>query len=243
MIAWEVFDEIYKTDLRYVTNCWTLCGDAHCCSFARYKLRFRLLSKTKFQQLPLLPSEYEYLASKDWLTQFGSFEHTISEFVLEQGRLRIEHIVSRRPTCACDQERRPTVCRLYPLLPVYDISGVLTATDRMSIYDDLETIEGMAQACELKAVPFAELQKLFKIANAIGRWPLALFYLTAYRIAKQHVRTRLAADRGNWNGDIFTLFEEQCLSGKLIDREALTSELNALATCFRRHYGSDFCLE
>ena len=60
-------ERIYSTDLTFVPNCWKLCGDAHCCSFSRYKAKFRMIAKTPFQELPLLPGEYEFLAAKGWL--------------------------------------------------------------------------------------------------------------------------------------------------------------------------------
>src|SRR5262245_64791796 len=99
-----MFDEIYATDLRYVTDCWTLCGDAHCCSFSRYKARFRLIAQTPFQELPLLPGEYEFLASKGWLAQFGDYDHKVFEFVLDKRCMRVESIISRRPHCACNHD-------------------------------------------------------------------------------------------------------------------------------------------
>src|SRR5262245_3943711 len=143
----SVFDEIYSTDLRYLKDCWTLCGDAHCCSFARYKARFRMLARTPFQELPLLPGEYEYLKEKGWLAQFGDFDHKVVEIVLKAGRMHVESIISRRPQCACDHDIRPTVCRLYPLLPTYDIYGRVTGTVNLGIYEELERIQGLEPAC------------------------------------------------------------------------------------------------
>src|SRR5215475_12212810 len=102
VVGRDIFDEIYSTDLRYQKDCWTLCGDAHCCSFARYKARFRMIARTPFQELPLLPGEYEYLAEKGWLAQFGDFDHRASEVELGTGCMRVESIISRRPQCACD---------------------------------------------------------------------------------------------------------------------------------------------
>ncbi len=71
------FEQIYATDLVYVPECWKLCGDAHCCNFARYKSRFKMIGCTPFQELPLLPGEYEFLASKNWLNQFGEHDHVV----------------------------------------------------------------------------------------------------------------------------------------------------------------------
>jgi len=243
-VGGNVFDEIYATDLRYWQDCWKLCGDAHCCSFSRYKARFQLIARTSFQELPLLPGEYEYLASKGWLSQFGDFDHKVFEFPLNPGRMRVESIISRRPHCACDHDTRPTICRLYPLLPVYDIDGALIGTDSLGVYEDLEALQGLEPACRLTSLPFSELQKFLKIASAIGRSALALFYIMAYRLTKEHVRARLMdAHRRGSGVDIFALFERKLLRGQLIDEDALASELRSLADSFQLRYGERFRLE
>jgi hypothetical protein len=231
----SVFDEIYATDLRYLVDCWKLCGDAHCCSFSRYKSRFSLIGRTPFQELPLLPGEYEYLSAKGWLAQFGDYEHRVQSFELPMGSMRLETVVSRRPHCACDQPTRPTVCRLYPLLPVFDVEGKLVGVESLGIYEVLEEIQRSEPACRLTSLPFAEMQKLITIANAIGRAPLALFYMMAYRIAKEHVRTRLIEASASSKTDLFKLFERLLLRQRLTD-DRLVTELTSLADLFKRRY-------
>jgi hypothetical protein len=66
--------------------------------------------------------------------------------------------------------------------------------------------------------------------------------MMAYKVAKEHVRTRLVAARADSNVDAFTLFEEKLLEEQLMDTNSLTGELNALAQRFRQHYGERFCL-
>jgi hypothetical protein len=109
----DAFHQIYSTDLEYVPACWKLCGDAHCCSFARYKAKFKLIARKPFQELPLLPGEYEFLASRGWLKQFGDYDHQVSSYSFGSRSMRIESNVSRRPSCACDHATRPTIYRLY----------------------------------------------------------------------------------------------------------------------------------
>src|SRR5882724_160116 len=96
------FEQIYATDLTFVPDCWKLCGDAHCCSFSRYKAKFRMIAKTPFQELPLLPGEYEFLAAKGWLKQFEPFEHRVIEFPIDAGVMKVESIISKKPHCACE---------------------------------------------------------------------------------------------------------------------------------------------
>lgn len=237
-----MFDVIYATDLRYLSECWRLCGDAHCCSFARHKARFRLIGRKPFQELPLLPGEYEHLASRGWLAQFGEHEHKVTEVALHAGRMRVESIVSRRPQCACDQATRTTICRLYPLLPVFDVEGRVVGAESIGIYEVLEDLQGLPPACQVTSLPFEELQKFFTIANAIGHDPTALFYVMAYRVAKHHLRARLSEAREGATVDMFLLFERMWLRGKLMDSAALHTELNLLADQFQRRYGESFSL-
>jgi hypothetical protein len=236
------FEEIYSTDLVYVPDCWKLCGDAHCCSFTRHKARFRMIAKTPFQELPLLPGEYEFLAAKGWLNQFNPHEHRVFEFPLDSGTLRVESIISKRPNCACDHDIRPTVCRLYPLLPVFDRSGRLTATEPLGIYEEMEAIEGLSPVCQVKSLPFEQFDKFLKIATELSRSPVHLFYLEAYRITKKHVAQRLSAKRAEYRCDIFAAFENAFVRRQLIDKNALRTELNGLAEEFKNRYGADFNL-
>jgi hypothetical protein len=52
------FERIYETDLVYVPDCWQLCSDAHCCSFAKYKKNFNTLFESGFLRQNLLDSEW-----------------------------------------------------------------------------------------------------------------------------------------------------------------------------------------
>lgn len=237
-----MFDEIYAADLRYLADCWKLCGDAHCCSFSRYKARFRILARKPFQELPLLPGEFEYLSGKGWLAQFGDYERRILEVPLDVGIMRVESVVSWRPGCACNQETRPTICRLYPLLPLYDTEGRVVGVESTGIYEVLEELGGLEPACRLTAIPFPELQKWHAITAAIGRCPVAVFYLMAYHLTKMHVRERLAAAHQTNGRDVFALFETMLLRKQLIDHGKLRAELNELASFFRDRYGDAFQL-
>jgi hypothetical protein len=199
-----------------------------------------MIGKKPFQELPLLPGEYEFLAEKGWLTQFDPFEHRVMEFPLESGMMRAESIVSKRPNCACDHEIRPTVCRLYPLLPVFDRHGRLIATEPLSIYEEMEIIEGIKPICEVKSLSFEQFDKFLKIATQLGGSPIHLFYLEAYRRAKRHVAERLSTQRDEYMCDVFSAFENALIRRRLTDSEKLKIELNDLAREFKRLYGEVF---
>lgn len=234
------FERIYATDLVYVPECWKLCGDAHCCSFSRYKSRFKMLGKTPFQELPLLPGEYEFLKSKDWLKQFGDHDHKIVEFEIDGYILKSESVVSRRPNCACDHDVRPTICRLYPLLPVFDIAGQFVGTEPMGIYEEIERIAGMDTACQLNSLPFNQVNDFLAITNELGKNLEHLFYLEAYRITKAHVSEQLAHRFESQDKDIFAIFEAGFIRRNLIDTNLLRATLSELATRFENRYGDRF---
>jgi hypothetical protein len=236
----DEFEEIYATDLVYVPDCWQLCGDAHCCSFKRYKSSFKMIARTPFQELPLLPGEFEFLAEKGWLEQFGDYDHKIVEFEIDGHTLKAESILSRKPDCACDHATRPTICRLYPLLPTFNISGHLVGTESMGIYEEMEQIAGMDAACKLTSLPFGQLDKFLSITNQLSKNPIHLYYLEAYRITKQHVSERLKEKHSATQRDVFSVFESGFIRGTLIDTQQLANELNELARRFHEHYGDRF---
>lgn len=237
----RIYEGIYASELVYVPDCWKLCGDAHCCSFARYKSRFRMIARTPFQELPLLPGEFEFLQSRGWHEQFGEYEHRVQEFDTGSVVIRAESVISYRPGCACNHLTRPTICRLYPLLPVFDARGALCGTERMGIYEELESIGALPQACRLDVLPFDQLQPFLAITSLLSSSPLLRFYLEAYRITKRHVadrlRQRAAASAA---ADIFQVFEGSFLRTALVDSARLRVELDSLACAFAERHGPGF---
>jgi hypothetical protein len=238
------WDAIYETDLVYEANCWTKCGDAHCCSFSRHKSRFMFMGRKHFQELPLLPGEYDYLRQTGRLEQFGDHKHKRTEFTLRGGGVMIlDSIVSYRPGCACEHAHRPTVCRLYPLFPVLDIEGRLVEVDeRFGVYEELEMMEGLGRTCEVRAMPFDQLNLLLRLVHTIARSPLHIFYLQAYRLTKSHAFANLSATRASSSQSAFSLFEGQYLTGALLNQPELQEELGMLADQFEARYGSGFGL-
>jgi len=234
------YERIYDTDLVYVPDCWRLCGDAHCCSFGRYKSQFNMIARTPFQELPLLPGEYAFLESKGWLTQFGDHEHKVVSFPIEGYTLRAESIVSRRPNCACDHDTRPTICRLYPLLPVFDVGGRLIETGQLGIFEELEDIAGMDAACQLKSIPFEQLNKFITLVDELGKSPICNFYLKAYQITKRHIAERIRVRYEQNHVSVFSSFEAAFIRRKLVDVTWLSERLGDVAREFERFYGSQF---
>ncbi|TNC49136.1 hypothetical protein FHG66_11845 [Rubellimicrobium rubrum] len=203
-----------------------------------------LMGKKHFQELPLLPGEYEFLERTGRLDQFGEYKHKRSEFILPGNRaITLESVVSFRPGCACVHGHRPTVCRLYPLFPILDIDGRLTGVDqRFGVYEELEALEGIGRVCEVRSIPFDQLDLFIRFVGAIASSPLHLFHLQAYRVAKDHAFRRLREMRTEPSQSVFALFEGQFLRGRVFDQPALAQELGALADRFEARYGTGFDL-
>lgn len=239
----ELYARLYDIDLVYQPDCYKLCGDAHCCSFARHKQHFRILGKRQFQELPLLPGEYDFLAAQGYLRQFGEFERKASVYALGDGRaLYVDSIVSYRTGgCVCDHATRPVVCRLYPVLPVMDELGQLTGIEPFGVYEELEVIAQQEAACQIRSLPLAQLELWLAFSRALAESPLIAFHLAAYRIAKRHVSERLAQARKPGE-NVFAQFEWALLRKRLFDHASLRAELVQLAARYRDRWGERFVL-
>jgi hypothetical protein len=228
----RIYDTVYATDLVYVKDCWKLCGDAHCCSFQRYKSRYRIIAQQPFQELPLLPGEHAYLAERGWLGQFAPVEFKAQTFEIDGRTLRYETLVSRRPGCACDHATRPTICRLYPLMPRFGLDGQLEGVEHTGIYEDMERIGGLPPACQVRAVPFDQMAPFLTLTGALASSPLLRLHLEAYRATRAHVAARLQARVEQTGKDVFAAFEGALLRRALVDTPALHAELAALMQRF-----------
>jgi len=220
------FDQAYGTELVFKPGCWSLCGDAHCCSFQRHKARFTLL-RSKAQELPLLPGEWDYLCTRGWDRQFAPFELRSHRYELAGYTLRWHSLASQRPGCACDHATRTVICRLYPLLPTYTPEGQLSGTESVGMYEELETLAGLPRACQVDAMPFDQLNLFLRLARAIGADPVRRFYLLAYHHAKRQAFDRLTATRKP-EVDAFRQFELALVRGRLFDHDRLRQDLGTL---------------
>lgn len=239
----EALDGLYASDLVYVPDCWKLCGDAHCCGFARHKARFKLLTAQPFQSLPMLPGEYDYLQSRGWTEQFGEHERRVTEYAIDHRVIRAEEVISRRSGCCCSHDARTVVCRLYPLLPVLDLDGhVVGIDDRFGSFEELESIDAMTPVCQIQSLPFSQTDVFFSMAHLIGSVPEWNFQLRAYRITRQHVFARVRERKATSTKSAFELFEAMYFMRQLFDHDSLRAELRALADQFEARYGDRFAL-
>ena len=227
-----VYEAVYATDLVYVKDCWTLCGDAHCCSFQRYKSRYRIMAREPFQELPLLPGEWAWLVHKGWDKQFQPCEFRRIDLMIDGRPIAVESIISRRAGCACEHATRPTICRLYPLLPHFDIEGALIGVERTGIYEEMESIGNLPSACRLEHVPFDQLTPFLSLCAALGRSPYLRWHLEAYRLTKAHAAQRLSERVRATGKDVFSAFEGAYLRAALLDKAALQDQLTTLMQAF-----------
>lgn len=235
-----LFEALYSTDLVYQADCWKLCGDAHCCSFKRYKSRFRIVGRGDTQDLPLLPGEFDFLEAKGWHRQFQDFIRHQQPYDFGPATVVLDTVSSHRPGCRCDHDTRTVICRLYPLLPVFDVDGRLVGTEAMGVFEELEQIEGLAPACQISALPFAQINLFLRICELLASDPVVLFHLAAYRAAKRHVFRRLADAKAKTGKSAFALYEAAFLRSRLIDQAVLKAELAEVYGKFEARYGNPF---
>jgi hypothetical protein len=236
------FELVYGTDLVFRPECWKLCGDAHCCTFGRHKARFALIGRGAAQELPLLPGELDFLVATGRLGRFARHQVRRAEYRFGPHRLGIDSLVIAEAACGCDHDARTTVCRLYPVQPVFDEAGHLAGIERLGIYDQLESLDGGETICRIDSVPLSQMPALLAITSAIAADPVALFHVMAYDLAHKHVSARVAARKAARPASAFRIFETMFLRQELFDRDELDSALTDLAARFARRYGPGFRL-
>src|SRR5262245_54489706 len=183
----KVYDFIYGTDLVYKPQCWKLCN-AHCCNFSRYKSG----PAKHIHEIPLLPGEWQYMSNKGYLSQYKDPEHTVFKVGLNVGVLSYEAI--KIPTIGCPGEhwRRPTVCRLYPLAPRFDLErGFVGVDSTFSLMEIAEEFLGVPRSCQVDQVPFDELEKFIAISKAIETEPVIMFQFMVLDLLKTLLRAGL----------------------------------------------------
>jgi hypothetical protein len=116
---------------------------------------------------------------------------------------------------------------------VFDVDGRLIGTESFGMYEVLEELEDLERACKLTDLPFGEINKFMALASAISSDPKALFYVSAYRIAKHHLEERLQGLCGGTKASYFRVFENNLLTNKLIDHRVLGEEPAELAPPLR----------
>ncbi len=237
-----IFEEIFALDVVFQPDCWKLCGDAHCCSFSRHKARFRMLGRMgpASQVLPLLPGEYDFLTSQGWTAQFQDHERSRVPYDFGPAVIHYDTLTSTRPHCACDHDTRTTVCRLYPLLPVFDEGGKLTSAAPLGVYEELEILDELKPACELTSMPFPQLNLYLQLAGKLSGHPVLHFHLMAYELVKRHVATRIGTEKEATGRTAFACFETAIIRRRLFDHETLKSDLADLYGRFVARHGASF---
>lgn len=235
------YDVIYATDLVYQPACHQLCGDAHCCHYDRYK-RFGPPEERGTTVIPMLAGEYQWLDERGLLGQYPSHERQRSVFAGRGADYVFEVLKVPAPEgCPCDHDRRPTLCRLYPVLPLFEPGRGLVGLDtNFGVFEEIEDLAGTPRACPLTATSFAQVQLLLRICAAISADPHCLFSLMAYAGSKRQFRRRVS-DRMSARGiSAYHALGELMAAGEVVDRGELASELDELLGRFRSVHGADF---
>ena len=165
------------------------------------------------------------------------------EFPIARGAMKLEFLVGRSQSCACPHDARTTTCRLYPILPVFDVSGSITGLDtHFGIFEEIEAIDEAVRACKVEQVPIPEFAKFLTICNAIAKNPTLVFYVMAYQLAKSHAADRLRKARQSAGPGVSTLriFEGLFALKQLLDPQVIRRQLDDLADQFALRYGEAF---
>jgi hypothetical protein len=208
----------------------------------------KILGHRHKQELPLLPGEHAFLQERGYLADYGDAEHRVIDYPLNGGIMKLEFLIGHNDACACKHETRTTVCRLYPLLPLFNVDCDFTGLDaNFGIFEEIEAIDQADRACKLTSIPFAEMNKLLAITTAISQSPKAVFYTMAYQITKEHARKQLekakAAQKPERQMSTLALFEGMFLLRQLLDQRILRPQLEDLSARFRERHGPRFSLD
>jgi hypothetical protein len=229
------FDAIYATDLVYEQECWKLCGDAHCCHYDRYK-RFGPAAERGLAKIPMLPGEWAYMEERGFLAQYR--EPRLERTVLEGRSGTTYHfellVAEANAACPCTHDQRPTFCRLYPMMPVFEPSGRLKEIDPLfGVFEEMERLMGAPAACQVKVVPEAQRPLLDRICAALGSSPRLVFALSSYRTMKRLFRERMEGVMKARNIPAYAALPIVAKDGEYVDRQALVGELDVLLEGFR----------
>jgi hypothetical protein len=128
---------------------------------------------------------------------------------------------------------------------VLDLDGGLKGIERLGLFEVIEALEGQERICQVESMPDGEAEKFMATTRVIASDPRALFYIGAYQIAQNHVRSRLIELRGNREADYLSIFEMALFRQRLVDHAALAVRLTSLAEGLEARHGPlglDFAL-
>ena len=237
----ETFDAIFNTDLIYAKDCWELCGDAHCCHFDRYR-KFAGDSERGFQKIPLLTGEYEYMKRRGLLNQYSEFEREVTCVTLVAGEFNFDLLsIPADRACPCDHSRRPTICRLYPLMPILSPTDKLIGVDaNCSQFEVVEDLGGMQRACQLTGTSFVEFGKFITICTAISRNPRTMFSAMFLHLFLVMFRSTIKASMKKNGVTVFQAIQTLAGQESFVDQAKLADELDSLTNQFQAEFGPDF---
>lgn len=236
------FDQIYQIDLEYQPACWKLCGDGHCCHHTRYRDNIRGV-----QILPLMPGELAYMQERGLLKQYSNPKITSERFEFNFGPIQFDQLQVdlKNGGCPCIHGMRPTICRLYPVLPIFDPQqGIVGFDDKFTIYEEGEAFYKLPQACKITSVPFSQLNQFNSFLKVLASEPLFMFYLTVYRALKQAFVNELklvATPPNDANKEIASGIDRgsRSLIFKLRTKRApeVIDQIHTIASQYKNHFG------
>ncbi|MFK8114803.1 MAG: hypothetical protein AB8B91_21560 [Rubripirellula sp.] len=237
----ETFDVVFATDLVYQADCWKLCGDGHCCHFSRYK---KNSSEQDYQSLPLLAGEYEYMKRRGYLQQYSEMELQRTSIDVEDGEWNIDMLRVRvDASCPCDHNLRPTVCRIYPLWPIFSAQqGLVGISTSPSQFEVMEKLGGLESACKVSGTSFAEFQKFLAICTAISANPRVMFSVMMMGLCRDLFEEKLHTTMQTHKVNMFQAMAMQVKENAFVDEAECSRQTSAMVSEFKTKFGSRFSL-
>lgn len=236
------FERIYQIELEYQPACWKLCGDGHCCHHTRYRN-----NRKGVQILPLMPGELAFLRESGHINQYSNPKATSQRFEFPFGPLFFEQLEVdlKNGGCPCTHGTRPTICRLYPLLPQFDpCEGIVGFDDKFTIYEEAEAVLGLPKICKVESVPFNQLGPFNEIMKILASEPVFMFYISLYQLMKREFTRELAGHKAaGIAGGIEQASRSLILKLKTGKVPELMGQINALADRYKAVFGERLQLE
>lgn len=218
------WSELKDSQFLLEDGCWSGCGGGFCCSQNHPDFDFRFMpSSGKGTTLIYWHDEYEWL-SREGRVQPISESGPVRELRFDFGGpepLRITNVACHHLGLCNGKLDKPLVCKLYPFLPVANVSGTIDKLIPLSIFDLTFDAIGTLSPCWVRTKYDAYLRRWQSAsAPAAFRHPLYILYSQAAShfvdlyMKDRHPRLAGLTGKGFWR-----TWELLYLGGRLVNSD------------------------
>ena len=240
-VDWE---KLHQQPFLYEDGCWTTCGGGFCCSNDHPDFSFNFIPM-QGTTIIYMEDEYRYLKSIGKVPELRVAGEAPMEFVVSLGdgkELKLLHTTCRLLGRCDGVFQKPLLCRLYPVLPVFDVAGTLEEVIPGSIFDLTFDLIASPTPCTVHGRSGEYLRQWTAKPELIDslRHPYIMLYLRVAKIFSEAYRAGLSGNQRltKLKGKSFwSRWELSYLTGKLADSQRITSEAATAYRELRTHYG------